>query len=90
MTTLTRGGAPPGRDDCRAGPAHGPQNGRMADRRVTVDDLGASLIKGNADAVDLTASFAARPRVTGWCVRPGEPCPGVRRAGARPHAGPLG
>ncbi|MFD6664565.1 hypothetical protein ACFWDK_19625 [Micromonospora chalcea] len=43
----------------------------MSDRRVTVDDLGAWLIKGNADAVDLAARFAADPRVTGWCVRPG-------------------
>ncbi|MGV9371243.1 MULTISPECIES: EVE domain-containing protein [Micromonospora] len=43
----------------------------MTDRRVTLDDLGAWLIKGNADAVDLTARFAADPRVTGWCVRPG-------------------
>ncbi|MCZ7428978.1 hypothetical protein O7607_24820 [Micromonospora sp. WMMA1949] len=43
----------------------------MTDRRVTVDDLGAWLIKGNADAVDLTARFSADPRVTGWCVRPG-------------------
>ncbi|WP_116506384.1 hypothetical protein [Micromonospora sp. B006] len=43
----------------------------MSDRRVTVDDLGAWPIKGNADAVDLAARFAADPRVTGWCVRPG-------------------
>ncbi|MDX5458179.1 hypothetical protein [Micromonospora tulbaghiae] len=43
----------------------------MTDRRVTLDDLGAWLIKGNADAADLTARFAADPRVTGWCVRPG-------------------
>ncbi|MBF5028948.1 hypothetical protein IRY44_04250 [Micromonospora sp. ANENR4] len=43
----------------------------MTERRVTVDDLGAWLIKGNADAVDLTARFSADPRVTDWCVRPG-------------------
>ncbi|MET8068098.1 hypothetical protein ABZS65_31210, partial [Micromonospora sp. NPDC005313] len=43
----------------------------MSDRRVTLDDLGAWLIKGNADAVDLAARFAADPHVTGWCVRPG-------------------
>ncbi|WP_089154268.1 hypothetical protein [Micromonospora sp. NBS 11-29] len=42
----------------------------MSDRRVTLDDLGAWLIKGNADATDLTGRFAADPRVTGWCVRP--------------------
>ncbi|MFJ1540572.1 hypothetical protein ACIODS_18710 [Micromonospora chalcea] len=34
----------------------------MSDRRVTVDDLGAWLIKGNADAVDLTARFVAPPQ----------------------------
>ncbi|MEU9826094.1 hypothetical protein [Micromonospora chersina] len=43
----------------------------MSDRRVTLDDLGAWLIKGNADAVDLAGRFAADPKVTGWCVRPG-------------------
>ncbi|WP_435123628.1 hypothetical protein [Micromonospora tulbaghiae] len=43
----------------------------MTDRRVTLDDLGAWLLKGNADATDLAARFAADPRVTGWCVRPG-------------------
>jgi hypothetical protein len=43
----------------------------MTDRRVTLDDLGAWLIKGNADAVDLASRFAVDPRVTTWCVRPG-------------------
>jgi hypothetical protein len=43
----------------------------MSERRVTLDDLGAWLIKGNADAADLAARFAADPRVTTWCVRPG-------------------
>jgi len=41
------------------------------DRQVTLDDLGAWLIKGNADQVDLAARFARDPRVTSWCVRPG-------------------
>ncbi|MFY1594347.1 hypothetical protein [Micromonospora sp. WMMD737] len=43
----------------------------MTDRRVHLDDLGAWLIKGNADRVDLAGRFARDPRVTGWCVRPG-------------------
>ncbi|MCZ7437065.1 hypothetical protein O7598_11725 [Micromonospora sp. WMMC241] len=43
----------------------------MDSRRVTLDDLGAWLIKGNAEQVDLTARFAADPRVGSWCVRPG-------------------
>ncbi|PSK63429.1 hypothetical protein B0E53_04644 [Micromonospora sp. MH33] len=30
----------------------------MSDRRVTLDDLGAWLIKGNADAVDLAGRYA--------------------------------
>ncbi|GAB3070738.1 hypothetical protein GCM10027186_26400 [Micromonospora schwarzwaldensis] len=64
MTTLT---AVP----YRAAPAAGTQNGRMTSPRVTLDDLGAWLIKGNAEKVDLAARFAADPRVTGWCVRPG-------------------
>jgi hypothetical protein len=38
---------------------------------VTRDDLGAWLIKGNADLVDLAGRFARDPRVTSWCVRPG-------------------
>ncbi|MEU1394635.1 hypothetical protein ABZ403_00830 [Micromonospora zamorensis] len=43
----------------------------MTEPRVRLDDLGAWLIKGNADLVDLTARFAAEPLVTSWCVRPG-------------------
>ncbi|MFC4019938.1 hypothetical protein ACFOW4_18610 [Micromonospora sp. GCM10011542] len=43
----------------------------MTERRVHLDDLGAWLIKGNADAVDLAARFAREPLVTSWCVRPG-------------------
>jgi hypothetical protein len=40
-------------------------------RRVRLDDLGAWLIKGNADRTDLAARFAQDPVVTGWCVQPG-------------------
>ncbi|MEU4473249.1 hypothetical protein [Micromonospora sp. NPDC023888] len=43
----------------------------MTEPRVRLDDLGAWLIKGNADLVDLTARFARDPQVTTWCVRPG-------------------
>ncbi|MEH0829018.1 MULTISPECIES: hypothetical protein [unclassified Micromonospora] len=43
----------------------------MTTRRVTAAGLGAWLVKGNADAADLAARFAADPRVTSWCVRPG-------------------
>ena len=43
----------------------------MTEPRVSLDDLGAWLIKGNADRVDLTSRFARDPRVTNWCVRPG-------------------
>ncbi|MFF0152799.1 hypothetical protein [Micromonospora sp. NPDC005203] len=43
----------------------------MTEPRVRLDDLGAWLIKGNADQVDLTARFAQAPRLTSWCVRPG-------------------
>ncbi|MET8040862.1 hypothetical protein ABZU25_08355 [Micromonospora sp. NPDC005215] len=43
----------------------------MSEPRVRLDDLGAWLIKGNADLVDLTARFARDPQVTSWCVRPG-------------------
>jgi hypothetical protein len=34
------------------------------------DDLGAWLLKGNADHADLEARFASEPRVTRWCVQP--------------------
>ncbi|MEK8105603.1 hypothetical protein NKG94_11495 [Micromonospora sp. M12] len=54
----------------------------MTEPRVRLDDLGAWLIKGNADQADLTARFAAEPLVTGWCVRPaigrGSCAPGSR------------
>jgi len=43
----------------------------MTEPRVSLDDLGAWLIKGNADRVDLTSRFARDPRVANWCVRPG-------------------
>ncbi|MET8361824.1 hypothetical protein [Micromonospora sp. NPDC005171] len=43
----------------------------MTEPRVRLDDLGAWLIKGNADLVDLAAWFAREPLVTSWCVRPG-------------------
>ncbi|MGK5741000.1 hypothetical protein [Micromonospora sp. URMC 103] len=43
----------------------------MTDRRVRLADLGAWLVKGNADTTDLAARFAREPRVSGWCVRPG-------------------
>src|SRR5215212_4511059 len=42
----------------------------MADRRVSLDDLGAWLLKGNADLADLAARFAISPRVDEWCVQP--------------------
>ena len=38
---------------------------------IDLGDLGAWLLKGNADAADLAARFALRPRVDQWCVRPG-------------------
>src|SRR3954451_7347015 len=47
-----------------------PENDAMTDRRVSLDDLGAWLIKGNADRTDLAARFAVSPKVTDWCVQP--------------------
>ena len=41
-----------------------------ASRRVTLDDLGAWLVKGNADQADLLGRFREDPRVTTWCVQP--------------------
>jgi hypothetical protein len=38
--------------------------------RVTGAELGAWLLKGNADQADLAGRFAADPRVTQWCVQP--------------------
>jgi hypothetical protein len=40
------------------------------DRRVRLDDLGAWLLKGNADQSDLAGRFARDPRVTRWCLQP--------------------
>jgi hypothetical protein len=40
-------------------------------RRITRDNLGAWLLKGNADSADLLGRFARDPRVERWCVRRG-------------------
>ncbi|WP_433796069.1 hypothetical protein [Actinoplanes sp. CA-252034] len=40
-------------------------------RLITADGLGAWLIKGNADHVDLCGRFAREPHVDRWCVQPG-------------------
>ena len=37
---------------------------------MSPDDLGAWLIKGNADNVDLHGRFAREPHVGRWCVQP--------------------
>jgi len=37
---------------------------------ITPQNLGAWLLKGNADQVDLAGRFAGEPRVTTWCVQP--------------------
>jgi hypothetical protein len=39
--------------------------------RVTLADLGAWLLKGSADRVDLVDRFRRNPRVETWCVQPG-------------------
>jgi hypothetical protein len=39
-------------------------------RRVQLDELGAWLLKGNADRADLAGRFAACPAVESWCVQP--------------------
>jgi hypothetical protein len=39
-------------------------------RQVTPENLGAWLLKGNADRADLPARFAGQPRITHWCVQP--------------------
>jgi hypothetical protein len=39
-------------------------------RRIRLDDLGAWLLKGNADHTDLAGRFARDPLITRWCVRP--------------------
>ncbi|WP_309238409.1 hypothetical protein [Actinoplanes aureus] len=41
-----------------------------AQRTVTADNLGAWLLKGNADHTDLRGRFAREPRVGRWCVQP--------------------
>ena len=43
----------------------------MGEPRVTEEDLGAWVLKGNADQADLPTRFAAEPRVETWCVQPG-------------------
>ncbi|MDI5942283.1 hypothetical protein QLR68_30040 [Micromonospora sp. DH15] len=48
----------------------------MNERRVSLVDLGAWLVKGTGDRVDLAARFGGVPRVVCWCVRlmrPGQP-----------------
>jgi hypothetical protein len=37
---------------------------------VRLNDLGAWLVKGNADQADLDGRFARDPVVRSWCVRP--------------------
>jgi hypothetical protein len=49
-------------------------------RRVRLEDLGAWLLKGNADHTDLITRFADEPRVTRWCVQPSYRL-GLMRAG---------
>jgi hypothetical protein len=39
-------------------------------RRVHPGNLGAWLLKGNADRADLASRFANDPRVDRWCVQP--------------------
>jgi hypothetical protein len=43
----------------------------MSLRQVIENDLGAWLIKGNADRADLAARFAVEPRIDRWCVQAG-------------------
>lgn len=51
-----------------------------ADRTVNPGNLGAWLIKGNADHVDLRGRFAREPHVERWCVQPSYRL-GLMRAG---------
>ena len=37
---------------------------------MSTDDLGAWLLKGNADNADLHGRFALQPHVERWCVQP--------------------
>ncbi len=39
-------------------------------QRVNPANLGAWILKGNADRADLLDRFARQPRVTQWCVQP--------------------
>lgn len=43
----------------------------MTSPAVNVANLGAWLLKGNADRVDLTDRFRRDPRIERWCVQPG-------------------
>jgi hypothetical protein len=43
----------------------------MSRPRVTLSDLGAWLLKGNADHADLVGRFADDPRIEQWCVQRG-------------------
>jgi hypothetical protein len=47
---------------------------------VRLDDLGAWLVKGNADQTDLLGRFTRDPRVTRWCLQPSYRL-GLMRAG---------
>ena len=38
---------------------------------MSLADLGAWLLKGNADRVDLAERFRRDPRIQSWCVQPG-------------------
>jgi hypothetical protein len=38
---------------------------------VSIDNLGAWLLKGNADRTDLVGRFRADPHIERWCVQPG-------------------
>jgi hypothetical protein len=49
-------------------------------RRLCLEDLGAWLLKGNADRADLICRFVREPRVTRWCVQPSYRL-GLMRAG---------
>ncbi|BAL87585.1 hypothetical protein AMIS_23650 [Actinoplanes missouriensis 431] len=49
-------------------------------RTVAVEDLGAWLLKGNADHVDLRGRFSVEPHVERWCVQPSYRL-GLMRAG---------
>jgi hypothetical protein len=47
-----------------------PKTHGAAGRRVTLEGLGAWVLKGNADRADLPGRFAVQPRITHWCVQP--------------------